>query len=324
MRLAHRLLDFSRIRVQNELRAHREAQVGPAALENVGHRQERHHAVFLRHGHALAVGRHRGVILAVGQNDALRVARGAARVDDVADVVHRGLAPELLHLRLSRQVLAQRNEVLEIERVMVVRGDAHAVVEHDDSLQRGAERKDAVRLVVLLLLAHEEEAHASVLHHVLNLLLARRGVNRNRHHAHAVGSEVGIKILDTVLGEHGDSLLRLQAEVQKRVRHLFHTDGKLVPRHRLPLLLAEHLEGEHGLCAVSFRLLVNERRIVAIVLHFCLVFTIFCKDSAKNGENQIILQFFSAKSLSNKKMVQRQWISTFAPKEFYFNPPPNT
>ena len=184
---------------------------------------------------------------------------------------------------------------------MVVRRDAHALVEDDDALERGTERENAVRLVVLLLLADEEEAHVRVLHDVLNLLFARRSVNRNRHRTNAVGTEVGVEILDTILGEHGDVLLRLQSEVQQGVRHLFHTQRKLIPRHGFPLGRTEHFEVQHWLCAVLLRLLVNQRRKMAIVLHFCLVFTIFCKDSAKNGENQIILQFFSAKSLSNKK-----------------------
>ncbi len=121
VRLAHRLLNLLRIGVQNELSAHREAQISPSALKNMRQGQERHHAVFLGDGHALAVGCHRREILRISQDDTLRVARRAACVDDVAHIVHRRLFPQLFHLRLARQILAKGDEILEIEGVVVVR-----------------------------------------------------------------------------------------------------------------------------------------------------------------------------------------------------------
>ena len=48
--------------------------------------------------------------------------------------------------------------------------DAHAMVEDDDPLQRRTKRKDAVRLVILILLTDKEDAYLRIVDHVLDLL----------------------------------------------------------------------------------------------------------------------------------------------------------
>ena len=177
MCLTHGLLDLLRIGVQDELRTFGQAKIGPSALEDVGKRQEAHHAILLTDWHTLVVGNHGRIVLAVCQDDALRVACRATGIDDVANIVHRSLVPELLHLRLTWQILAQRDEILKIEGVGIVTGDAYGMVEDDDALERWAQREHTVCLVVLLLLADEQESHVGIVHHILNLLFARSGVD---------------------------------------------------------------------------------------------------------------------------------------------------
>ena len=234
MRLAHGLLDLLRIGVQDELGTFGQAEVGPSAFEDMGKGEEAHHAILLTDGHTLVVGRHGCVVLTIGKDDALRVACGATGIDDVANIVHRSLVPELLHLRLTRQILAQRNEILKIEGVGIVAGDAYGMVEDNDTLERWAQWEHTVCLVVLLLLADEQESHVGIVHHILNLLFARCGVDGYRHHTDAIGAEIGVHVLNAVLCEHGNVLLRLYAEIEHGIRHLLHAKRELFPGNSLP------------------------------------------------------------------------------------------
>ena len=134
--------------------------------------------------------------------------------------------------------------------------DTHAVVENDDSLERGAQCKDAVSLVILLLFAHEEEASGGIVDHVLNLLLAARGVKWNRDSPHTVSAEIGIKIMYAVLREHGNVFLRFDSEVKHRITHLFHAQRELVPRHGFPFQTTEIAKRDDGFRAVFLCLFV--------------------------------------------------------------------
>ena len=89
--LAHVLLYVVRIGVDDEVAALAYAQISPSTLKDVGEGQEIYHAVFLRDGHHLVVGLQGGVILTVGKHDTLAVARCAAGVENVAQVVEAGL-----------------------------------------------------------------------------------------------------------------------------------------------------------------------------------------------------------------------------------------
>ena len=91
MRLAHGLLHLQGIGIDDEAGAHSDAQDLPTFLEDMREGQEVEHAVLVAHRHALVVGLHRGMILPTGEDYALRVTRGAAGIEDVGDVVHRGL-----------------------------------------------------------------------------------------------------------------------------------------------------------------------------------------------------------------------------------------
>ena len=70
--------------------------------------------------------------------------------------------------------------------------NAHAGVEDNDAFERRTQRDEPPRLVVLLLLAYEQEAYLCVIDDVLQLLLAARGIKWYHDSSHSVGSEVGI------------------------------------------------------------------------------------------------------------------------------------
>ena len=80
MGLAHGLLDFLRISVDNQRGAFGEGEQRPSFLEYVGEGQEVEHTVALCQRHTTAVGFKGGDILAVAEHDALAVARRPARI----------------------------------------------------------------------------------------------------------------------------------------------------------------------------------------------------------------------------------------------------
>ena len=127
-------------------------------------------------------------------------------------------------------------------------------------------------LVVLLLFAHEKEANLRIIDHILYLLLARCGIERNRNHANTVGSEVGIEILNAVLCKHSNVLLRLDPKVQEGVADLFHTQRELVPRYSLPLQAAETTEGKRVTLPVFLGLLMYQHRKMTFCLHSKILF----------------------------------------------------
>ena len=265
--LAHGVLHLERVGVHYEPGSHGEAEQRPPFLEDVGIGQEVHHAVVLANVDAAAVGLEGGVVLPVGQYHALAVAGGAAGVEYVGHVVVRRCGVEALQLLGVGVVLAQPHEVVEIERVGVVGAYAHRAVEDDDALQRGAEGEHAVGLVVLLLLAHEEQAHAGVVDHELYLLLAARGIEGYGHGPYAPGTEVGVDVLHAVLGEHAYVLLHAHAELEQRCRHLADRERALAPRARHPLLAAELPVYQGFAVAVLLGLVVYQHRQVTVCLH---------------------------------------------------------
>ena len=229
MGLAHTLLHFFRIGVDNEFGTLGETQNHPTALEDMGEGQEVHDAVFLAYRHTLVVGRKGGMVLPVGQHHSLRVARGTAGIKDIGQVLVVGLLVKTLHFRLAGQSLAQLQEVVEEDGVRVVGVDAHTAVEHDDALERRTEREDAVRLVVLLLLANEEEAYLCVTYNILHLLLTTRGIEGDGDSPDAKGTKIGIQVRNRILREYTDVLLYLDPQVQQCVRHHFHHLREFIP-----------------------------------------------------------------------------------------------
>ena len=215
-------------------------------------------AVLVADGHSLVVGYHGSVILSVCQYHALRVAGSAGRVEDVAYIFFVGLLVERLHFSLARQSLTEFEEVVKVEGCRVVRADSHAAVEDDDALQRMAEREYAVCLVVLLLLADKEEANLRIVNHILYLLFGRGSVERYGHDTHAVGTEVGDEVLDAVLREHADGVLRLSSEIEEGIAGLLHKSGEATIAHGLPYRTAEILIREGFALSILLCLLKGE------------------------------------------------------------------
>ena len=234
MGLAHALLYLLRVGIDNQLRTNGKAQVGPGALKDVGEGQKVDHPVLVTDGNALLVGRYAGAVLSVGEDDSLAVARRAAGIENVADVVVARFCPQFLHFRLPWEVLSELDEVAEVQRIGVIGADADTGVVDDHALQGRTKGDDAVCLVILLLLSDKQEAHAGILNHVLYLLLGAGGVERNCLDFHAIGTEIGVKILDTILREHGYRVAGLAAKVEQGVGNLLDTCRELIPRDALP------------------------------------------------------------------------------------------
>ena len=270
--ILHRLLHLLRVGVDDKPGALGQAQYLPSLLKDVGEGQEVQHAVVLTHWHTLIVGLHSGVVLAAGQDDALRVARRTTGVEHVGNVVHRGLRLQGLHLRLPGQVLGLLQQVVEVHGHRVLLAQADAAVEDDDALQRVARGLHAARLVILLLLADEEDAYLRIVQHKLYLLLRRGGIERDGDGANAPGAEVAEKVLRRILRKNPHVILHLHAEVEQGVRHLLHRRRELVPRIRFPLSAAEVLVDEHFAVTVGLGLLVNKHGQMAVILHSYTIF----------------------------------------------------
>ena len=87
-----------------------------------------------------------------------------------------------------------------------------------------------MRLVELLLLAHEEKTYLGVVDHKLYLLLAAGGVERYCYTTNTPGAEVNKQILHRVLREDTDVLLFTNTQRQQGVGHLAGDARELVPR----------------------------------------------------------------------------------------------
>ena len=231
MNLPHAFLYLMRVSVDEKTSTFTQAEVRPSTLKDMGKGQEVDDTVFLGNRHYLVVGSQGSIILSIGQHDTLAVAGSSTGIKDICHIIHACRLIQSLHLGLSRQVLAQLDEILEVKGSRVVSTDAHAGVEDDDTLQRRTESKDTMRLVVLVLLAYKEEAHLSVVNHILYLLLAAGSIEWNRAHLDAISTKVGIEIMHAILGENSNLVMRLGTDVQQSIAHLFHSQRKLIPRH---------------------------------------------------------------------------------------------
>ena len=199
MSLLHRLLHLQGIGVHDQRGTLRQTEDLPTFLKDMGKRQEIEHTVVLSHRHTFIIGLHRSVVLATGEDDTLRVARRTTGIEDVGDIVHRSRSRQGIHFRLSRQILTQLQEVVEIHGIGILFGDAHTLVEDDDALHRLTGGEYPAGLVVLFLLADEQEAHLRVIHHELDLLLRAGGIERDGDGTDAPCTEVTEQVLDGVL-----------------------------------------------------------------------------------------------------------------------------
>jgi len=155
--------------------------------------------ILIRNRHTLIVCLQSCRILTIGQHNTLAVACCSTGIKDISQIIHICLLVEFLHFGLTRKILTQLQEVLEIERSWVVCTDAHTGIEDDDAFQAWAEGKDTMCLVILLLFAYEEEANLGIIDHILNLLLTAVGIKRNRGDSDTVCTKIGVQIMHAVL-----------------------------------------------------------------------------------------------------------------------------
>ena len=125
------------MRVDNHPCSSIEAENGPATLKDVCVWQEVHDAVVLVDGYTLAIRNHGGMELSVRQNHSFGVAGSSTGIENVGDVVVVGLALQLLHFRLTGQVLAEFQEVSEVDGSGLMLGNLDHLVKDDDAFQRG-------------------------------------------------------------------------------------------------------------------------------------------------------------------------------------------
>ena len=129
---------------------------------------------------------------------ALAVARGAAGVEDVGQLVKLLHGRALVHLFLIPAV-GQGQEFVEIEREVVVLVLYDLAVKDNHALQRGAYGQHAACGVILQLLAHEKQAHFGIIDHILHLGGAAGGVEGDGNGAHTVGPEINHQAFGLVL-----------------------------------------------------------------------------------------------------------------------------
>ena len=98
-----------------------------------------------------------------------------------------------------RKILTKLDEVVEIHRLGVVHAQTHVPVENDDTLHRGAQGMNAMSFVILLLLTYEDEAHACIVDHILDLLSRGGGIERDRDDTDTVSAKISVQVFRTVL-----------------------------------------------------------------------------------------------------------------------------
>ena len=241
--LGERAEDVLRMAIDSQRAAHRDAEIGPAAFEDVSVGQEVHHHLPVAHRERSLMGTHRGVVHSVGQHDTLAQPRRPARVQDIGQVVLVQLGGASVHLPLMLHVESQAQEVSEVDAHPVLLVSHDMAVKDDNLADARVYLQHAVCRVVLVLLAHEDIAYLGIAYHVLNLRLAARGIEGDGHRADAVRTEIHEQALGHVLREDGHVLLHADAQRYQGVAHEPYPPRKLVPRNALPsvgIIIPDH------------------------------------------------------------------------------------
>ena len=197
--LAHTILNLLWIGIDDELGTLTQAEIRPGTLKDMGEWKEIDDSILVGNRHTLIVGLQCSCILTIGQHYALAVTGSSTGIKDISQIIHICLLVEFLHFGLTRKILTQLQEVLEIEGCRVMCTDAHTGIEDDDALQGWAEGKDTMCLVILLLFAYEEKANLGIIDHILNLLLTTVGIERYCSNSDTVCTKIGVQIMHTVL-----------------------------------------------------------------------------------------------------------------------------
>ena len=171
MGLTHGLLYLLRMGIDNHGSTFRQGKDGPSTFEDMGVWQEIHDTILLTYGHTLVISLEGCMELSVRQDDTLRIACRTTGIEDVGNIIIRSFLLQGLHLRLTRQVLTQLQEVAEIDCIGVMCGDMYHGIVDNDTFQSRTERESTTRLVILVLFAYKEETHLGVVDHELDLLL---------------------------------------------------------------------------------------------------------------------------------------------------------
>ena len=140
-------------------------------------------------------------------------------------------------------------------------------IKNNNSFERRTKRLDATCLVILFLFTNEKEPYTGILNHILYLLFRTCGVERNTNHPHTVCTKFCIKMVNTVLWEHSNRLLRFHPKVQKSVWNLLYTHWELIPWHCTPLQTTKVTEGNGCFSTVFFRLFMYKNRKMTDCLH---------------------------------------------------------
>ena len=115
-----------------------------------------------------------------------------------------------------------------------------------------------MRLVILFLLAYEEETDLCIRHDMLNLLLTTGGIKWYSNGTDTESAEVGIEIMYGVLRKHANVFLNPHTHVQQGITHLLDTFGELVPRNLLPFQTTKLSIVQHCFLPVFLCLLMDE------------------------------------------------------------------
>ena len=207
------------------------------------------------------------MILSVSKHYALTIASSTTGIKNVCQIVHARTLIQRFHLSLSRKIFAQLDKILEVKGSRIVGADTYTGIKDDNTLQRRTESKDTMCLVILILLAYKKKAHLTVVNHILYLLLAACSIERYRAQLNTISTKISIKIMHTILGENSYLVVRFCPNVKQSIAHLFHSQRKLIPRHRLPLIATKLLKSKGSFIAIFLGQIVNQYRKMTIDLH---------------------------------------------------------
>ena len=215
MHFAQALQNVLRALIDSDWAAGFKAEIGPSAFEDVGERQETHAEVLVGKRQSPDVSTERCVIHPLGEHDAFADACSSACVEDVDKVALFHFGDVFLYFFAVVFAVGESKEFLEVEADVVLWVFPDRRVEDDESLHVMLNLEHTVGRVVLVLLANKDVSNLGVADHVLDLHLARRGIERDGDSPDAIGTEVYVHALWHVLREDCDIFLYADAQFEQ-------------------------------------------------------------------------------------------------------------
>ena len=230
-------LDVLWTEINTDLSAALQADIGPAAFEDVRQRQEVHRNVFVRQRRDTDFVRTEGFhVVVVHQHDAFWFACRARSVQNVGNVAVGHFCCAFLYFGFVRQPLAQCKELVEVDGHRLVAGVfLHLAVEDDNLLERRTHAEHTDGGVVLKLFANEEVTDAGIVDDILRLCRRTGGIKRDGDSTVGIGAEVHVKTFGFVLREDADVFLNFHTQRQQGIGHLAHCLREFVPGDSVPL-----------------------------------------------------------------------------------------